>query len=120
MENDAVIAQYGEYLLQIKGYSLQTALSYQRDLKLFLTFLNQQETKIEEVDEELFQYYLTFLHQKQLNKRSINRKIISLRGFYTYYIKRNELDIENPLLTIPLLKMDKPLPKDLFLEQVQS
>ena len=43
-----------------------------------------------------------------------------MRGFYTYYIKRNELDIENPLLTIPLLKMDKPLPKDLFLEQVQS
>lgn len=121
MENTRnLIEQYGQYLLQIKGYSKDTVLAYQQDLKQFLDFLNEKKMLIEEVDEEWFQFYLAKLHAQHQSKRSINRKIISLRGFYTYYIKVNHLSIENPLLTLSLLKTDKPLPKDLFLEQVQS
>ena len=39
MENARkLIEHYGQYLLQIKGYSKDTVLAYQRDLKQFLDF----------------------------------------------------------------------------------
>ncbi len=114
------IEAYIQYLLNNKGYSMNSCQSYQRDLNQFAKFLAEYEANLEEVNEPFFRQYLAYLHQLKQNKRSINRKIISIRGFYHFYIKKNHLEMENPLINIPLLKTDKPLPKDLFMEQMKS
>lgn len=121
MENSKqAVDSYIDYLLNNKGYSINSCNSYRRDLNQFVKFLDEYEGTLDEVNEPFFRQYLAYLHQLKQNKRSINRKIISIRGFYNFYIKRNNLSMENPLINISLLKTDKPLPKDLFMEQMKS
>ncbi len=114
------INQYINYLKNNKGYSQHSTQAYFRDLKQFYFFLCDKNMQINEVDEETFRQYLAFLHLKKLEKRTINRKIIAIRGFYIYYIKYINSNMENPLLNISLLKTSKPLPKDLFIEQLKA
>ena len=115
-----LINKYSEYLDKNKGYSPHTIESYQRDLKQFITFLNKHEINIEKVNEETIQQYIAQLHQFKLSKRSINRKIIAIRNFYYYHIKTINPHLVNPLVSISLLKTNKPLPKDLFAEQIKE
>lgn len=114
------IEKYLSYLFDHKGYSLNSINSYKRDLYQFNDFLLENNCLLENVNEYVFKNFLAFLHSKQISKKSINRKIISIRGFYNYYCKYINSSIENPIISVSLLKTEKALPKDLFLEQIKS
>lgn len=114
-----LVEKYLNFLFNQKGYSQNTINSYKYDLNLFCVFLNDNTWNLLEVDEDIVNIYLSYLHKEQLNKKSINRKITAIKKFYDYLVKHDFMK-KNPLVNVKHLKVTKSLPKDLFIEQVKA
>ena len=63
--------------------------------------------------------YLAFLNEKQYSKATIARKLATLRSFYKFLVKRNQLT-SNPVTPVRTPKQEKKLPRFLEYEQVKS
>lgn len=115
-----IVEKYLDYLKNNKGYSINSVLSYKYDLESFFAFLNQEHFVFNQVDVEIINLFLSQLYQANLSKKTINRKIISIRGFYNYYQKYIDNKYVNPLLNVSSLKVGKSLPKNLFNDQIKE
>ena len=109
----AMIEKFLDYISVEKRYSENTVISYQKDLEDFLLFVSDTEgtSDLKKVDKKVIRNFLAFLSEKQLQKRSINRKLSSLRSFYLYLLKIQEIAV-SPMETIPSLKFfaEKQIP----------
>lgn len=101
------------YLKNIKDVSEHTLRNYKIDLDGFFTFYNPQQ----EIDVACIRKYLAYLYDKGLKKRSIARKISSLKSFFKFLLINKKIK-QNPLNEIHSLKLDKPLPISLSYEEV--
>jgi integrase/recombinase XerC len=63
--------------------------------------------------------YLAFLNEKKYCKSTIARKMATLRSFYKFLVKRNQLT-SNPVAVIRTPKQDKRLPRFLDCEEVKK
>ncbi len=63
--------------------------------------------------------YLAFLNEKQYSKATIARKLATLRSFYKFLVKRNQLG-SNPVAAVRTPKQEKKLPKFLEYEEVRK
>ena len=63
--------------------------------------------------------YLAFLNEKQYSKATIARKLATLRSFYKFLVKRNQL-ASNPVTGVRTPKQDKKLPQFLEYEEVKK
>lgn len=124
-KNKDILPYLDEFLLGIKtnNYSQETLYNYERDLKVFQNFLNQDvQTSFPDISKhtiELYKAYLTSRDrrtagnnkgEKVLAAGSINRSLSSLRKYLSYLI---DMDHEVPLApeAIKLLKMPKKSPR---------
>ncbi len=62
--------------------------------------------------------YLGFLNEKQYSKATIARKLATLRSFYKFLVKRNEI-AANPVAAVRTPKQEKKLPRFLEYEEVK-
>ena len=108
-----MIERFLEYLAVEKRYSPHTLTSYRRDLDDFSFFLLQSEAhqNYEKVDKKIIRNFMVHLSEKKLTKRSINRKLSSLRSFYLFLLKLNQVEA-SPLESIQSLKfyVEKQIP----------
>lgn len=108
-----MINKFLEYLTVEKRYSKHTVTSYQRDLVDFQTFLLETEghESIEKVDKKVVRNFMFRLSENQFSKRSINRKLSSLRSFYLFLLKIGEIEA-SPMESIQSLKFyeEKQIP----------
>lgn len=102
------IQKFLDYLRYEKRYSLHTIKNYQRDLEDFLQFYQIEEASdsIEKAEKNHIRSFIISLSDKKIAERSINRKMSSLRTFYTYLIKTGQLTT-SPMLQIKSLKTKK-------------
>ena len=109
------------YLQNIKNASNHTIRNYGIDLSSFLQFFCEKEVKISvsEIARRDIQEYLAWLHDKRLNKRSVARKISTLRSFFKYLISIKKI-ATSPLEAIEGPKIEKPLPSSVTYELVQQ
>jgi integrase/recombinase XerC len=70
------------------------------------------------VETDVVRAYLVFLNEKQYSKSTIARKLATLRSFYKFLVKRNQLT-SNPVVAVRTPKQDKKLPRFLEYEQVK-
>jgi integrase/recombinase XerC len=100
-----------KYLQYEKRYSNHTLFSYKNDLGQFRHFLNQNypETSIEDANHALLRDWVISLSGKGIGESSINRKLVSLRSFFKFLIKKG-LATKNPVLKLSNLKTKKRLP----------
>ncbi|GAI03985.1 unnamed protein product, partial [marine sediment metagenome] len=63
--------------------------------------------------------YLAFLNEKQYSKATIARKLATLRSFYKFLVKRNQLT-SNPVVAVRTPKQEKKLPRFLDYEEVKK
>lgn len=63
--------------------------------------------------------YLAFLNEKQYSKATIARKLATLRSFYKFLVKRNQLT-SNPVVAVRTPKQDKKLPRFLEYEEIKK
>jgi len=62
--------------------------------------------------------YLAFLNEKQYSKTTIARKLATLRSFYKFLVKRNQVS-SNPVTVVRTPKQEKKLPRFLEYEEVK-
>lgn len=100
-----------KYLQYEKRYSPHTLLSYQTDLGQFAAYLaaTYQITDPAEADHSIIRSWLVSLVHKNLDARTINRKIGCLRSYYKFLLSQNQIT-RNPTLRIKPPKTAKKLP----------
>ncbi|HHW79640.1 MAG TPA: tyrosine-type recombinase/integrase [Acholeplasmataceae bacterium] len=112
---------FHDYLKVIKNYSNNTVTSYMKDLTDFDNFLINEELAENVLDvrrERLGRYYLSFLEESGYSKKSIARKISSLRTFYNYMVSQKHLE-KNIFENIETPKIPKRLPKVISENEVE-
>lgn len=100
-----------EYLLHEKRYSPHTCTAYSSDLIEFRDYLATQYQIDSLLDSnfQLIRSWIAALMDADINPRSINRKISSLRAFYRFQMREGHLKV-NPMLKIQGPKTSKRLP----------
>jgi len=63
--------------------------------------------------------HLAFLNEKQYSKATVARKLATLRSFYKFLVKRNQLS-SNPVAVVRTPKQEKKLPRFLEYEEVKK
>ena len=120
MKIEAVIKQYLSELKSIKRYSPHTIKSYRIDLFGFVSFCqNIGKIDIEHITNRIIKNYLMHLNELGLDKRSIARKLASVRGIFKYAFQREILE-SNPALQISNPKLDRKLPEVVPLDSFQK
>ena len=108
-----MIDKFLDYISVEKRYSQNTLVSYKKDLEDLLLFISETEgtEDLKKVDKKIIRNFIVSLSEKKIQKRSINRKLSSLRSFYLYLLKIGEIQV-SPLETIPYLKFyaEKQIP----------
>lgn len=116
---------FDDFLLYLKtnNFSLETIYNYERDLKVFETFLGDSSTLFENIDKKVIAQYKAYLvsrdrktaikgdeSQKQLASRSVNRMLSVLRSYLKYLI---EMDYKVPVPpeAIKLVKTERKHPQ---------
>ncbi|MGM9924142.1 MAG: tyrosine recombinase XerC [Bacillus sp. (in: firmicutes)] len=121
MQNkDELLQSFLQYLQLEKNYSDYTVEFYHNDIKEFYMFMIEQS--IEDLHTVTFfdaRLFLTKLYDKDLAKKSIARKISSLRSFYKW-LMREEYVQENPFALVSLPKKEQKLPQFLYEEELES
>lgn len=89
-----------------KKYSKHTVISYISDLKDFNFFLKSLGSELsEDLTYSFVRKWIVELSEKGLSKRSINRKISSLKSYFNFLISINKLD-SSPLKNHKNLKVE--------------
>ncbi|RKQ37474.1 tyrosine recombinase XerC [Oceanobacillus halophilus] len=109
-----------EYLQIEKNVSPYTIQFYQKDLEIFFAFLKQELVQdLNDVDSRVVRVFLTNLYDEQLSRRSVSRKISSLRSFYKF-MEREGITEGNPFVQLTLPKTNKPVPTFLYKEELEK
>lgn len=108
-----MVDRFLEYIEIEKRYSPHTVTSYRKDLADFSAFLLKTEAHQDftAVDKKIIRNFMTELSTASISKRSINRKLSSLRSFFLFLLKLGEITA-SPLENIQSLKFypEKQIP----------
>lgn len=116
---DKIIDEFIEYLKIEKNYSDYTCINYRDDLIKFNDFLNIEGIKYNDVNYSDIRGFIAYLYNKKEASKTITRNISSLRSFYKYLVRNNEIK-DNPMILISNPKEDKKLPHYLTYEEVEE
>jgi integrase/recombinase XerC len=103
------LEQFLKYLQFEKRYSPHTLTAYKNDLFQFSRFLKSLDTEIQLANHQIIRSWIVLLMDEDIDPRSINRKISTLRSLYKY-LHREKIVEENPVLKIQTPKVAKKLP----------
>ena len=108
-----MVDKFLDYIKVEKRYSEHTLTSYKKDLEDFLSFVMNTEgsQNLVKVDKKVIRNFLVHLTENNFQKRSINRKLSTLRSFYHYLLKIGEIKV-SPLESVSSLKFypEKQIP----------
>lgn len=106
-----MIKPFLKYLQFEKRYSPHTVNSYTVDLEQFESFLLDFDDSLTLADanHRLIRAWIVSLIEAEMNPKSVNRKIASLRSFYKFLVAREEIEV-NPTTKIRPVKTEKSLP----------
>lgn len=107
------------YLNNEKRYSEHTINAYQRDILQYTDWLEtQHQLSFNDSRPLHIRQYSAYQHRQGLSGKSLQRKLSSLRSYFTYLLKNN-LILNNPALDIRPPKGAKKLPDTLDFELIQ-
>lgn len=114
------IAEYIKYLEEIKKSSKNTIDSYIIDLKQVTAYLEELGVKdFNNVTETNLNSYLLSLEKQGISSASINRKLVAIRSFILFGIKRGYLHQDvTERITPP--KFEKKQPKGITVSQMEA
>ncbi|WP_184558216.1 tyrosine-type recombinase/integrase [Chryseobacterium sediminis] len=90
-----MLEKFLEYLQFEKRYSPHTVTSYKKDLEDFSHFFLRTESSdnLAKADKKIIRNFIVELSENNISKRSINRKLSSLRSFYLFLLKIGEIKV---------------------------
>ncbi|WP_226665715.1 tyrosine recombinase XerC [Metabacillus litoralis] len=109
-----------EYLQIEKSYSQYTVVNYVNEIENFASFMKEQALEhLEEITYQDTRLYLTQLHKRNYSRKTISRKVSSLRSFFRFLV-REEMLSENPFSLVSLPKKEQNIPKFLYTEEIEK
>lgn len=99
------LAAFISYLTYEKNYSPNTVKAYDKDIKGFTNFcIKEYDVKeIEKADYNLIRGWVVQMVTEGLSNRSVNRKVASLKAYYKFLLKIENIQV-NPLAKHKALK----------------
>ncbi len=108
------------YLIIERGLSLNTKISYERDLTDYLTYMETvEEVEVSHIQRDHIQRYLIHLYERQLDTKSVARFLSSIRSFHQYLMIHHQ-GFKNPCELIESPKLERRLPEVLSVTEVES
>lgn len=108
-----------DYLEYQRQYAKNTIISYEFDLNEFEEFIYDNSFKFEEIDHKTIRYFMTMLLSKNNSRRTIGRKLSSLKSYYRY-LNKMELYDKNPLTLVDKQSYPKTLPQYLSKGEIKE
>lgn len=105
------------YLKVEKNASPHTIKNYVIDLRSFEAFLAGKD--VDSVDHFILRRYLADMRAKNFSKRTVARKLASLRSFFRFLYREGYIKT-NPAAALSTPKLDKKLPVFLGIESVEK
>ncbi len=124
-----ILDNFIDTLMAEKGYSVHTCRAYRSDIDDFIQFvLDKQDTekidseklfcqKLNGLDKTAIRNYLARLVRCGKTKRTIARKLSSLKAFFDFLVKSEQIPV-NPAETIPFPKLEKTIPQFLSIDDI--
>ncbi len=113
-----VIQTYLNYIRRERHYSSHTVAAYDDDLKQFNEFLTRHfestTFNLDNIDHLTIRLFLGSLVERNISKKSIARKLSSVRSYFKFLLKRKIIN-RNPTLNIMSPRLPKMLPS--FLDE---
>lgn len=109
-KKDHLIGSFLDYLFIEKGLSQNTVLSYKNDIHSFsLGSLKELGIPLKKINKIDINQFISHLFKEGLKSSSVNRKISTLKAFYTFLLKKKEIEA-SPMEDIVMAKQEKYLP----------
>lgn len=107
-----LLRSFLDYLKFQKRYSQHTIISYENDLSSFFDFVAAGfgEMELLHINAPIIRSWLASLKEDNMESKSINRKISSLKSFFKFQMKEGRVAI-SPMTTIVSPKIKKRLPQ---------
>lgn len=111
MDLDSSRDNFIQYLQFEKRLSDHTLVAYTGDLDQFFDFLRTtyEINNIKEITHSVVRSWIVQLMEQKISSRSVNRKITTLKTFYSYLLRQKVVS-ESPMLKILSPKTSKRLP----------
>ena len=105
------VSEFIGYIQHEKRYSLNTVQAYTRDLEQFFLYLqlNYEIQSSSNISHLQIRSWLASLKEDEIQSKSINRKISTLKSFFKYLLKKKKID-SSPMTKIISPKNAKRLP----------
>jgi integrase/recombinase XerC len=100
-----------KYIAFEKRFSDHTVKSYQCDLEQFSNYIssNFNTADLNDTTQLMVRSWILSLMDSGVSARTVNRKIASLRAYFKFALKREEVS-KSPMEKVKLLKVQKDLP----------
>jgi integrase/recombinase XerC len=124
-----ILDTFIDTLMAEKGYSIHTCRAYRADIFDFIQFvvdksdtdhINSEKLfwkQLKILDKTSIRNYLAQLVRVGKKKRTIARKLSSLKAFFNYLVKSGQIRV-NPAETIPFPKLEKTIPQFLSIDDI--
>lgn len=114
------IQEFIEYLHNTKNTSLNTEVSYQRDLTKMAAFLEMRDiTAVADVREFDLLGYVDYMEKENFASSTISRSVASMRAFFQYLFSRRKIQ-QSPAENLKFPKVEKRLPEILSIQEVDN
>lgn len=114
---DKLAEKFLGHLKGEKNYSPNTLVSYTHDLREFYSFLESGE--LTRLEKGRLRAYLAELSSKGYSKRTVSRRLATLRTFFRFLVREGHLQ-KNPLAALKNPKQEKKLPMVLEENEVRA
>jgi integrase/recombinase XerC len=101
------LEEYLEFLKYIKKYSPHTVDAYQRDIRQFIEYF---ENNGQNISKHTIRDFITDIYLRTGKKTTVARKIYAVKSFYTFLLQKGKIP-KNPFDAIGTPKIDKVLPE---------
>jgi integrase/recombinase XerC len=115
--NKEYLNDFYNYLTNEKRYSIHTVSAYKRDLSLFFDYVEKEN--IETIDKLCVQGYFSKLFMDNASKKTISRKLSSIKSYGKYLKKYRDINCDY-LLNISLPKKDVIIPDYLHEDELKK
>lgn len=114
IDKRVLILKFTDYLQIERNYSKYTVVYYNQDIEEFVNFMQSQSIdNFPWVTYSAVRLYLTELFQRKLARKTVARKISSLRSLYKFLMREN-VTKDNPFALVHLPKKELKIPHFLY------
>ena len=104
-----IFVSFLKFLSKEKNFSLHTIKAYQYDIQKFIEFLTEKSVRVQQATKSDIRDFLSNQYDLGLTKKTVARRLASIKSFYKYLINTEFID-KNPSLFLQSPKLSKELP----------